>query len=239
MKKDDYFLYLSKMAKYGLYFPGFLHNLNNPLTSLSGSLQILQYKHPEIEKLAELNDLLESITGQLTELAVINGQDLHVDRKNCTMRRILDQVKFFLLADSAFKHNINSHIQDEPDYTLAIAPCDFFMVLVHLFQNAIDAVIEKESQEGKIRFTFVKKNDHVVFTLTDDGEGVAENLQEKVFEPGFTTRKNDREEYKFPRQGYGLTLTAEILKRYDGVVYLLPSPDNEGARVKFTVPLQK
>ncbi len=235
----NYLLHASKLAKYGMYLPGILHNLNNPLTSLSGGLQILQFKYPEIEKLAELNDLMEKLNQQLGDLSMMNSQDLWPQPRECSLSLVLNQVCLFLLADGNFKHNVDKEIQTDPDYTLAITPDQFFMVLLHLFQNAIDAVLENKAYNGEIKLSYDKKGNDILFTLIDNGPGIPVDFQDKVFDPGFTTRETDNEGYKFPRMGYGLSLTSEILKQNGGAVYFIPSKENIGTRVNFAIPLKR
>lgn len=229
---------LSKMSKYGMYLPGIIHNINNPMTSLSGNLQLLSLHHPEIKKLPELHGLVQKVTEQLSLLGAINGQDMYSLSDVCSITRILDQLQFFLQADSIFKHSVIQNIQDTPDYSLSINPGAFFMVLLHLFQNALDAILEKKEGQGEIHFSYKQQDSVVVFTLNDNGTGIPEKIRDKVFDPGFTTKDSENEGYRFPRPGYGLTLAREILIQHGGDISLAGEKD-EGTIITFSVPIKK
>jgi signal transduction histidine kinase len=69
-------------------------------------------------------------------------------------------------------------------------------------KNAIDAMRGK----GHLDLTITTLGNRVKITITDTGKGIPKNQFNKVFEPGFTTKKRG--------WGLGLSLTKRIVQEY-------------------------
>jgi signal transduction histidine kinase len=88
-------------------------------------------------------------------------------------------------------------------------------VFINLFTNAFQAVLERQRRgevgyEPQVEVTTTWDGTQVVVTVEDNGPGIPEELQEKVFQPFFTT--------KAPGEGtgLGLSLSYEIIREEMG-----------------------
>ena len=91
-------------------------------------------------------------------------------------------------------------------------------VIMNLINNAFDAVMENEN-ERKIEIHFMKAlNERVVVKITNNGPLIPPLLQEKIFVPFFTTKKNG--------SGIGLSISQEIMKLHNGSLVVVSSEEN-------------
>lgn len=79
-------------------------------------------------------------------------------------------------------------------------------VIINLITNSIYAL--KEKQEKKMYVSSYTENNRFFITISDNGKGIDPEIQDKVFLPFFTTRKDGA--------GIGLTLSKNIIEAHGG-----------------------
>ena len=77
--------------------------------------------------------------------------------------------------------------------TINIIPQDIGRVLLNLYNNAFYAVSEKSKQqadsyEPTVSVTTKKLNNAIKLTVMDNGNGIHQNIVDKIFQPFFTTK---------------------------------------------------
>ncbi len=97
-------------------------------------------------------------------------------------------------------------------------------VLINLFQNALEAV-EIKGNSGKIKVRSKSLSKSVVLTISDNGAGIPQNIQENLFSP-FNTSKDHG-------LGLGLVIVKEILTDYGGKISAKSSLNGTTFRVEF------
>ncbi len=125
--------------------------------------------------------------------------------------------------------NFNADFKTDFDETIGkinIVPQDIGRVLLNLFNNAFYAVNEKKKlmandyhpmAEVKTR----RINDKVEITVSDNGNGIPENLTDKIFQPYFTTKPTGQ------GTGLGLSLAYDIItKEHSGTIKVESKEDN-------------
>jgi signal transduction histidine kinase len=98
-----------------------------------------------------------------------------------------------------------------------IVPQDIGRVLVNLFNNAFYAVNEKkkntdESYQPLVSIQTKKINDKVEIKVEDNGNGIPQNIVDKIFQPFFTTKPTGS------GTGLGLSLSYDIIKAHGGEI---------------------
>jgi two-component system nitrogen regulation sensor histidine kinase NtrY len=88
-------------------------------------------------------------------------------------------------------------------------------VIINLITNSIHALADKENKE--IHFAMTHENNRMFLTISDTGKGIETAIQDKIFLPFFTTRKDGA--------GIGLTLSKNIIEAHGG--YLSYQTDEE------------
>lgn len=87
-------------------------------------------------------------------------------------------------------------------------------VMINIINNAIDAVLEVDRKRMiEIRFTKSLQN-KVIIKIVNNGPPIQKGLQEKIFVPFFTTKKNG--------SGIGLSISQEIMKLHAGSIHIVP-----------------
>lgn len=96
--------------------------------------------------------------------------------------------------------------------------------LTNLLENALQAV----GDEGMVRFHACQRGVEVVFLVRDNGRGIPPELQERLFEPFFTTRADGT--------GLGLAIARGVARAHGGEIGL-QSTLGEGSEFSFRLPL--
>jgi PAS domain S-box-containing protein len=103
-------------------------------------------------------------------------------------------------------------------------PAELNEVVTNLILNAIDAMPEG----GTLRLRTRRQDDrHVVFTVTDTGIGMTDEIRTRIFDPFFTTKGEEG-------TGLGLPVSYSIVKRHGGEMRVESRP---GGGTTFTVVL--
>jgi len=100
--------------------------------------------------------------------------------------------------------------------TIKLDPELIQQVLINLTKNAIQALKE---QQKKTIWLYAYKDDRnkVLVTLKDNGPGIDEEAQNKIFIPFFTTKRKG--------SGIGLSLSRQIMRQHHGSISVLSKPD--------------
>ena len=107
-----------------------------------------------------------------------------------------------------------------------IIPQDIGRVLLNLYNNAFYAVNEKGTNsllkthnsqfttnyQPTVSVTTKKSEDHVTITVSDNGNGIPQNIVDKIFQPFFTTKPTGQ------GTGLGLSLSYDIVKAHGGEI---------------------
>ena len=81
-------------------------------------------------------------------------------------------------------------------------------VFINLLKNAEQSI--PEGRQGVIRITVRKKEGKVEIRIRDNGQGIPENLREKIFQPNFTTKSSG--------MGLGLAICKRIIESMGGEI---------------------
>jgi signal transduction histidine kinase len=104
-------------------------------------------------------------------------------------------------------------------------------VLTNLINNAV-----KYSPKGTEVIVAVSKNKTSVSTCVSDfGIGIPEKDKEKIFDRFY--RVNEEETHTFSGLGLGLYISAQIIERLKGKIYVTSKPGN-GSTFCFTIPIK-
>jgi signal transduction histidine kinase len=107
-------------------------------------------------------------------------------------------------------------------------PHELEQVLFNLVNNAVDALGSQPQGDKRIYVRTRLEEDRILLTVEDNGSGIPDDQQERVFEPYFTTKPADC------GTGLGLPVVRQIVESYGGSVSL---QSQEGCGASFTVSL--
>ena len=101
-------------------------------------------------------------------------------------------------------------------------------VLINLLSNAMDALPEGGVIGVATHFD-AKTSGEVICTVRDNGKGIPEEYQERIFNPFFTTKE------KTGGIGLGLSTSLSIMKKHNGMI-AVKSKSGEGSAFSFALP---
>ena len=135
---------------------------------------------------------------------------------------VLDNVCRLLRAQSEDQNLSLTTAIDPPDLTLTADPDLIDQVLLNLALNALQAVEEDDrARPPRIAFrAYVDRRSRPVIQVEDNGPGIPDDVQEKIFVPFFTTKEDG--------SGIGLSLSRQILRLHGGSLSVR-SEEGDGA----------
>ena len=93
------------------------------------------------------------------------------------------------MVDGSFKNNnIKLSSIVEHDVSVFGFENEFSQVLLNILNNAKEIIIERKIAEGWVSVRIAEENARPVVCISDNGGGIQKGLEEKIFEPYFTSR---------------------------------------------------
>lgn len=99
-------------------------------------------------------------------------------------------------------------------------------VFINLLMNAAQSIMKW----GEITIKTWLQDDHVCISISDTGEGMTEEVRERLFEPYFTTKEAGK------GTGLGLSITNDIIKTHKGEI-LVDSAIGKGSTFTIKIPV--
>lgn len=214
-----------KLASLGTLVFGVAHELNNPLSNISTSCQILkeEIEEGDLEFKRELLGQIESETERARDVV---GSLLEFsrskERKTFSLKRAVEETIRFLKAEVPAKITVRSDIPE--GLNLFADKQKMQQVFLNLIKNAVDAIAE----EGQITLSAGKEDGKVKIRVEDTGEGMDKEALSKIFDP-FYSGKRDKKGY-----GLGLFIVHNIVEEHGGSIAVKSEP---GRGTVFTITL--
>jgi len=184
----------------------------NDLSNKSGSVDDLELGIDTIKKRSEGLLKFAETYRNLNKINTLTLKKIYV--------RDLFESMHNLMQPTLVKKNIELEIiLKDPDLMLEADTSLIEQVMINLLVNAAEAVKEKEEPRILLSAYITPKN-KVVVKIADNGNGMSEELIEKIFIPFFSTRKTG--------SGIGLSLCKQIMMLHKGTIQV-QSAEGEGS----------
>jgi two-component system NtrC family sensor kinase len=137
--------------------------------------------------------------------------------------------------DKTFNSAMETHFgSDLPKAN--VIPQDIGRVLLNLFNNAFYAVHQKKKQNPQgylpqVTLTTLNKNGFIEITVKDNGNGIPDNIKDKIMQPFFTTKPTGE------GTGLGLSLSYDIVVKGHGGSITVNSKKEEGSEFTIILPV--
>jgi signal transduction histidine kinase len=245
-----------KMASLGELTAGIAHEIQNPLNFVNNfseiNTELIVELENEVDKgnLNEVKIIVKDIKENEQKInhhgkradSIVKGMLQH-SRSNIGVKEPTD---INALADEYLRlayHGLrakdkefNAFMQTDFDLALGqinIIPQDIGRVLLNLYNNAFYAVDEKKKHQPEgfkpaVLVSTKKLADKVEIRVKDNGGGIPKKVQDKIFQPFFTTKPTGQ------GTGLGLSLSYDIVKAHGGEIRV---ETKEGEYTEFIVIL--
>jgi len=233
-------LQAQKMEAIGTLAGGIAHDFNNLLAVIKGNLSLMRLDFDEDHPIMAR---IQNIDQQVDSGAKLTSQFLGYARKGSYEVKPLDLIKVVNESAQVFgrtRKEITIEVDLPKDELIIEADrTQLEQVLFNLFVNAADAmpdggrldlkVIQKTAQEMFGEDFRPKTGTYILIEVSDTGIGMNPEIQKRMFDPLFTTKKMGK------GTGLGLASVYGIVQAYSGYI-TVKSEEGKGTRVRVYLP---
>ncbi len=216
-----------RLAVMGRLLASIAHEINNPLQTMSASIELImdfplesQERQKYLQVLRQEIERLMKISRGVLDFA----RPARAEPTPTSVRALIEQALFL-----ANKQLNTSRVQvqvilDENLPPILVSADQIGQVCLNLIINAI----EHMPLGGELMITAHLDTDQVLLSFKDNGEGIPEQALDLIFEPFYTTRANGT--------GLGLAISLSLLKLNGGTLTVNSTPGN-GATFTASLPV--
>ncbi len=225
----------------GLIASGIAHDMNNVLTPIMASLEMLKQKLTDEKSLKRIS-MLESSAHRgkhLMEQILLFARGQEGEMSALDLRQVIKDIAN--LIEQTFPKNISVDVAMERNLSLIMGDStQLHQVLLNLVINARDAM----PNGGKIRISLApvsisaadartnidaRPGNFLLLTVSDTGTGIPQEYLDKIFDPFFTTKPEGK------GTGLGLSTVLSIIRAHKGFLEIDSTP-NVGTSFKIYMP---
>jgi signal transduction histidine kinase len=219
-----------RLSTLGKFSSLILHDIRNPISVLQGQAQLMLFHLGDKEKLEmEIRNLIHE-TGRLerlsSELLDYSRGDIRLDIGVHTVADIFSRI-IGTIGERFRKEGIAISLKNEVPGPILLDGERIFRVFLNLADNARKAM---SGRGGTFTLGAKAETEKVVFSVSDTGEGMSEEVLEHVFEPFFSSSSRGG-------TGLGSLIVKNIVEAHGGKVRIFSKP-GEGTTVAFDLPLR-
>ncbi|WP_366945219.1 histidine kinase N-terminal domain-containing protein [uncultured Metabacillus sp.] len=198
-----------RLSLLGQMSSSFVHEFRNPLTSVMGFIKLLKLENPTLKYMETIEHELDQLKFRITQFLHASRLEI-VDkhREEIQMEDLFSEILSFLYpsivdGDVDVKTNIDSTCK------IIAVKDEVKQVLVNIILNSIDALKHRPSNRC-LSITCEKKHETIVFTITNNGPEIPEEMKEAIFEPFYTTKSLGT--------GIGLYVCKTLIEKHNGTI---------------------
>ena len=234
-QKQEELVRSERLAAVGKVSAQIAHEVRNPLSSIGLNIEMLEEqltraKFPTDGEQKEAQQLVKSVTRELDRLTELTEDYLRLARlpppqaHREDVHALIDQVVAF--SKEELERAKVKVVRQEPASQLwALADgSQLRQVLLNLIRNAREAM----QTGGTLTLSTAAQDGEVQISVSDDGPGISEEVQKRLFEPFFSTKQGGT--------GLGLSVSRQIIQAHRGSLVLQSAP---GKGTTFVMRLPK
>ena len=197
---------------------GLAHEIKNPLGGIRGAAQLLE-RELDDENKKQFTQIIINETDRLKNLLdrMVGPKDVPA-KKDINIHKVLEHVRQLIVAE-------NDQINISADYDPSIPELYadesmMIQIILNITRNAVTAISAIKNKKGKINFKTrtqrnckIGPNTHPLVAridIEDNGGGVPESLQEKIFMPMITGHAEGT--------GLGLSIAQSLAQQHNGLI---------------------
>ncbi|HLL94906.1 MAG TPA: HAMP domain-containing sensor histidine kinase [Spirosoma sp.] len=200
------------------------HQLGTPMSSLMAWVEYMrsdpaQFDRSITDEIEKDVQRLETITARFSSIGSVPTL------KEENLNEVVQQFTGYLSKRISTKVKMSVASQLPSGQTVRINKLLFEWVIENICKNAVDAM----KGVGELRINMIAlPHKEVAIDITDTGKGISKANMQKVFNPGYSTKKRG--------WGLGLTLAKRIVEEYhDGRLYVKSSEKGKGTTFRIVI----
>lgn len=240
-RTEDHLLRAQRMESIGTLAGGIAHDLNNILSPVMMSVDMLMMNGPDDDSKRWLSMIKENAErgADLIRQVLTFARGMDGERVQVRLKHIIKDLVGVL--SETVSRSISVKYDVDPElWTISADPTQIHQVLMNVCLNARDAMpsggtlsIKAENvvvDENYARMNIdAKQGGHVRIVITDTGSGMTKDILERIFDPFFTTKELGK------GTGLGLATTMTIVKSHGGFINVYSEP-RKGTRFDVYFP---
>lgn len=229
-------LQAAKMSAFGQMSAGIVHEIGQPLASITGFVEVLKgtelsgQQEKSLSIIAAELDRLRQIVKKFSSFSRPAGQEL----TPLSLNDILKQTSRLLEHQLKRKHiELSMDLHDIP--FVEGDKNSLQQVFLNLTLNAVDAIDETDKPDKRrilYKTQFSAERHQVIVEIEDNGKGIPQEIIGNIFEPFFTTKAEGK------GSGLGLAITESILHQHHATLSV-HSDEGSFTRVTIEFPLTR
>ncbi len=220
-----------RLAAIGKMAAHVTHEIRNPLSSIGLNLEMLEEELAHSSARGEAISLVHAVRHEVDRLEQLSDEYLRMARlptprmEANDIRRVVTSAVTFVEPEMARAGcAIRLSIDDAATFA-TFDEAQFRQVLLNLLRNAREAM----PQGGTIDVRVGAVGMSVVVTVEDRGEGISDDIRDRVFDPFFSTKGEGT--------GLGLAIARQIVLAHGGTL-TCATRDGGGARFEIALPIR-
>jgi signal transduction histidine kinase/ActR/RegA family two-component response regulator len=231
-----------KMEAVGQLTGGVAHDLNNILTVITGTIEILAEAvadRPELSAIAKMIDEAAARGGDLTQRLLAFARKQPLRPREVDVNSLVIEATNLLRPTLGERVEVHMKLAGDASRAL-IDPSQLTNAILNLALNARDAMPDGgkliiETSNVVLDDSYAGMNgdvaagNYVMIAVTDSGHGIPPSILNNVFEPFFTTKDVDK------GSGLGLSMVYGFVKQSNGHIKIY-SEEGHGTTVRIYLP---
>ena len=210
------------------------HELKSPMTAIQGALELISPNMPATDQarfLAQIktqSDRVQTIIQNMLGLAALEHQQ---QLEHLVDVDLIDLVRMQIahLTDKASQRNITFQIETDKPVSMKADAFLLGQAIYNIMENALDF----SPTNSIIQIAICLKAENIVLTIQDQGAGVPNYAQEKIFNKFYSLPRPDTGQKS---TGLGLNFVQEVIKLHCGTIQI-NNHANGGAVAMITLPI--
>ena len=220
--------YYDKIKFLRLVFSSLIHDMRNPLSGISGYVQLIEQKAEDETISGYCKTVLDSLRNlqQINNdfLDILDGKSIELDKCTVSLSAVFNELKDKL--SEIYQH---STIELSFDIHSDIKIFGDKEKLIKAFYNIFDNSREAMTEGGTLTVRVTSNGNNAEVVISDTGKGIPDSIRESIFKPFVTYEKPEA-------IGLGLAYTENIITGHKGTISVV-SEFGRGTDFSIAIPL--
>ena len=206
---------------------GIAHEVRNPLTSIKTFAELIPYKFQNQRFQKEISTYVPQEIERISQIIqglIDYAKPNQLNKEKVNAAHVVKEC-FILFERTALNKGVVMKIETEEELWFEADANQLKQVLINLVINSLDAITALDppsEQEPLLTISTSATDQEIIISVSDTGEGMTEQEQERAFELFYTTKAKGT--------GLGLSITSQFIKENKGTMSV-SSKKGEGTTV--------